>query len=148
MKKLICIFFLLLLIIQSVWANESVENKIIGDWISSTKENIKVIYIFDVNSKFIWQLKEGKNTFYTEGKYSIQETEGKILIDFQDFSHRDYKNKIIKGLIEFIDNDTFQIDGKCYEKNKKEKREKKGRKINISNYPTEFSKDTLIFKRK
>lgn len=145
MKKLICIFILLMLIIGSVWAIESAEKRILGEWISLAKENTELVYIFDVNSKFIWQGKEGENTFYTEGKYSIYETEGKILIDFYDFSHRDHKNKIIKGLIRFIDNDTFQIDGKYYDKNKKEK---KGRKINISNYPTEFGKDTLIFKRK
>lgn len=99
--------FLIMFMTQTVFAQSSAQNKILGTWLSEDKTG--KIEIYKTANKYYGKLIWGKSMYEPDGKTSKKD------IKNQDVSKRSRNLKDLQILTDFVYNKTIWEDGKVYD---------------------------------
>jgi len=132
MKRYFYVFIVfILLFLYACTVKE--ENNLIGNWEGKDAQGTKQELIFYENSLAIWKMNTlvGNETYHL--KYFIDKKASPMIIQIYGFEKGFLKGKTLYGIFRIENNNTFYLDANI------------GESSEIT--PTEFTEETVIFKR-
>ncbi|MCD4781272.1 MAG: hypothetical protein K8S27_12100 [Candidatus Omnitrophica bacterium] len=135
MKKILSFVIFISLMVSTAHAQAISINQLLGVWMTSPVEGVTLTYHFFKDNTFTWETESPENKMTMDGQFVIEQKNGKEYVVFSDFTSKEFEDMFIVTLIEFLNNDSFKMDGHSFTKD------------DIGEYPLEFTSETLVFQR-
>jgi hypothetical protein len=118
-------------------ADEPAPRTLFGDWVGTAPDGTEISYSFTKDGGVIWRVKEKEflQAFPEglKGKYQLRVAKPFHEIDIYDFEDPQSKSIRFRGILEFVDDQTFKFEGKP---------------SNQGERPKQFSNEAITFRQR